>query len=412
MKNHRLCCVLCWIVGLSLLALSLPVKSAESPEQVPAGLKVVSVEFYPAKIELKHRFDYRQLLITGRLETGETVDLTRLAKLAAAPKSTAVSPNGTVRPIADGEEQLTFTFESHSINVPVVVTGAKANPSISFVRDVQPALSRMGCTAGTCHGAKDGKAGFKLSLRGYDPQYDHVALTDDLAARRINRAAPDQSLMLLKTTGGIPHVGGVRTNVGEPYYELVRQWIIEGAKLDLNAIRVTGVEIFPKNPVLPRADMKQQMIVLATFADGTVRDVTQEAFIESGNIEVIEAAPGGVVTLLRRGEAPVLVRYEGGYTATTLTVMGDRSGFVWNNPPSNGYIDDLVYKKLQRVKILPSDLCTDEEFVRRVYIDLTGLPPTTDFVRAFLAIPGDSRARREVLVDQREHLGFARHAHA
>lgn len=400
MKAKRLFCVLCWVVGLSLLAASFSVRTANGQEAIPAGLKVVAVESYPAKIELRNRFDYRQVIITGKLETGETVDLTRLAKLAAPAKNVSVSPNGLVRPIADGQEQLVFTYENQSLNVPVDVAGAQTSPQISFLRDVQPALSRMGCNAGTCHGAKDGKAGFKLSLRGYDPQYDHIALTDDIGARRFNRAAPDQSLMLLKATGGIPHVGGVRTNVGDPYYELVRQWIAQGAKLDLTTPRVASVEIFPKNPVLPRAGMKQQMVVLATYPDGTARDVTQEAFIESGNIEAVEAVPGGLLTLLRRGEAPVLVRYDGAYTATTLTVMGDRTGFVWNNPPTNNYIDELVHKKLQRVKILPSDLCTDEEFVRRVYIDLTGLPPTVEQVRAFLSLPGDAKGRRDALIDQ------------
>jgi hypothetical protein len=216
----------------------------------------------------------------------------------------------------------------------------------------------------------------------------------------MNRAAPEQSLMLLKATGSIPHVGGVRTQVEEPYYEVVRQWIAEGAKLDLAAPRVTAIEVFPRNPILPRAGMKQQMAVIATYADGLVRDVTQEAFIESGNIDAVEASPGGLLTLLRRGESAVLVRYEGAYTATTLTVMGERPDFAWTDPPRHNYVDDLVYAKLQRVKILPSPLCTDEEFVRRVHLDLTGLPPTADQVKAFLAAPGESRSKRDALIDR------------
>ena len=96
----------------------------------------------------------------------------------------------------------------------------------------------MSCNAGTCHGSKDGKEGFKLSLRGYDPVYDHRALTDDIGGRRFNRVAPDQSLMLMKATGSIPHVGGVRTDIDAPYYKLVRQWIANGVKLDLDAPRV------------------------------------------------------------------------------------------------------------------------------------------------------------------------------
>jgi hypothetical protein len=400
MKSKRIACVLCWLAGSALLLLAAGSQRGDAAETVPDGIKIVALESFPPAVELSHRFDYRQLVVMGKVASGESVDLTRIAKMSAAPAIISVSPSGLVRAVSDGKDQLTYTHGDLSIQIPVSVSNATVTPPVSFVRDVQPALSRMGCNSGTCHGAREGKAGFKLSLRGYDPLYDHVALTDDIAARRMNRAAPDQSLMLLKATGSIPHVGGVRTNVGDPYYELVRQWIADGAKLDLNAPRVTAVEVFPKNPILPRAEMKQQMAVLATYADGKVRDVTQEAFVESGNIEAVEAVPGGLLTLLRRGEAPVLVRYEGAYTATTLTVMGDRSGFAWNNPPTYNYVDQLVYNKLQQVKILPSDVCTDEEFVRRLYIDMTGLPPTSEQVLAFLNNSTASKEKRDQLIDQ------------
>src|SRR5687768_17240404 len=401
MKMNRPLCVLCWIVTLPLaLALMLLSSLANGQEQLPAGLKVVSIAARPAAVELKQRFDYRQVLITGKLDTGETVDLTRMAKVTQSGSAAAVDQEGVVRPAADGSSELVFTYGEHSVKEPVTFANLAQPQPVSFVRDVQPVLSRMGCNSGTCHGAKDGKAGFKLSLRGYDPLYDHRALTDDIGARRFNRAAPDQSLMLLKATGSIPHVGGVRTEVGHPYYELVRQWITQGVKLDLNTPRVTKIEVYPVNPIVPREGMKQQITVMATHADGLVRDVTKEAFIESGDIEKIEASPSGIVTTLRRGEAPVLVRYEGAYAATTIVCMGDRTGFAWEQQPQFNYIDQHVDKKLQQVKILPSELCTDDEFVRRVYIDLTGLIPTADQVQQFLADPRDSKTKRESLIDQ------------
>jgi len=368
-------------------------------ERLPEGVRIVSIEAFPETIQLDNRYAYRQLLITGRTEAGETVDLTRMAELVQPPQIVDVNPTGIVQPMADGEEQLVFRFGEHSINIPVRVVGAAERREVSFVRDVQPAFSKMGCNSGTCHGSKDGQNGFKLSLRGYDPLFDHRAFTDDVGARRFNRAAPDQSLMLLKATGSIPHVGGARTTVDHPYYQVVRQWIADGAKLDLDAKRVVSIEVLPAEPVIPRAGMKQQMAVLATYADGSVRDVTREAFVESGNIEVIAADENGVLTMLRRGEAPVLVRYEGAYAATTLTVMGNRDGFRWERPATFNYIDEHVYDKLERVKILPSDLCTDEEFVRRVYLDLTGLPPTPEQLHEFQADPRDSRAKRDALVD-------------
>ncbi len=154
-------------------------------------------------------------------------------------------------------------------------------------------ISKLGCNAGTCHGAQDGKNGFKLSLRGYDPLFDHRALTDDLAGRRFNRAAPDQSLMLLKPAGVVPHVGGVLMKPGEPYYELLRAWIAAGVKLDLESPRVASIEVFPKNPVVPLPGMKQQIVVMATYTDGSMRDVTHEAFVESSLAETVEVDKTG-----------------------------------------------------------------------------------------------------------------------
>ena len=375
--------------------------SGGAAETIPAEVSLVGeLEVLPATIELRHRFDYRQLIVTGKTAAGETVDVTRVVKSAQSPKSVRMSAGGLVTAVADGQEELVLSYGGKTVRVAVKVTGAAAEQPVSFVRDVQPVLSKTGCNQGTCHGAKEGKNGFKLSLRGYDPLYDHRALTDDIGARRINRAAPDQSLMLMKATGSIPHVGGVRLNVGDAYYEILRQWIAEGVKLDLDAVRVAKIEVLPRDPIIPRPGMKQQMVVLATYADGKVRDVTREAFIESGNIEVIEANQAGVLTMLRRGEAPVLVRYEGAYAATTIIVMGDRTGFTWAAPPTQGPIDELVYRKLQRVKILPSDLCADEEFLRRVYLDLTGLPPSVEVVKAFLADSRETRVKRDELIDR------------
>jgi hypothetical protein len=187
---------------------------------------------------------------------------------------------------------------------------------------------------------------------------------------------------------------------GQPYYELIRSWILGGVKVDLETPRVTGIEIFPKNPIVPLIGMTQQMRLLATYADGTVRDVTLEAFIESGNTEVAEHNKLGLMSVVRRGEAPVLARYEGSYTATTVTVMGDRSGYEWKETPANNVIDELVYNKLKRVKALPSELCDDAEFIRRVSLDLTGLPPSSEDVRAFLADARDTRVKRDELVDR------------
>jgi hypothetical protein len=376
-----------------------PAQSAQQ-EKLPDGIKVLEVQVNSTQIELQNKFAYRQLLITGLLEDGQSCDLTRIAKLVSQPQHVSVSPLGQVRPISDGDDQLIFEFEGKQVTVNAKVTGTSLEYQPSFMRDVQPTFSKVGCNAGTCHGSKDGKNGFKLSLRGYDALYDYRAFTDDIAARRFNRVAPDQSLMLLKASGAIPHVGGQLTKPGEPYYELLRQWIAQGVHFDLEtSARVSKIDVLPQNPILPRAGMRQQITVIATYTDGSVRDVTAESFIESGNIEVLDAGSGGLVKMIRRGESPVLVRYEGNYAATTLTAMGDRTGFVWSNPPEFNYVDALVDDKLQRMKIEPSELCSDDVFIRRIYLDLTGLPPTAEQTKAFLNDERETQIKRDELID-------------
>jgi hypothetical protein len=373
--------------------------AAFAQEKLPPGAELVKLEVTPASIELKTPFEYRQLLITGILNTGDRVDVTRGAEFTA-PANVKVSENGQVRPVADAQGQIKVAFQGKSASIPVLVSGQKQQYEVSFVRDVMPTLSRIGCNAGTCHGSAQGRNGFQLSLRGYDPIFDHRALVDDIGGRRFNRAAPERSLMLLKPTGVVPHVGGVLMQPGEPRYELIRQWIAQGVKLDLNAPKVSKIEVTPPLNVIPLPGMKQQLTVWATYSDGSKRDVSAEAFLESSNIEVATMDKQGVVTAVRRGETAILARYDGNYAAATLIIMGDRSNFVWQETPTYNYIDELVYNKLKSVKIQPSGICTDSDFVRRLHLDLTGLPPEPDTVKKFLHDPTPSKQKREKLVDE------------
>ncbi|WP_435011625.1 DUF1549 domain-containing protein [Tundrisphaera lichenicola] len=375
-------------------------EEAVETETLPKGAKLKALKTEPAAIRLANRFAYNQLLVTAELDSGDLVDVTRMVEIKPALDLVEVTRSGLVRPVADGQTALAVSIEGLKVEVPVIVSGAEDRTRVDFIHDVNPAMSRMGCNQGTCHGSAQGKNGFKLSLRGYDPIFDVRALTDDQAARRVNLASPDDSLMLLKPTGAVPHVGGQVMVPGEPYYEILRGWIADGAILRRDTPKVAKIELSPANPIVQQIGLKQQIRVLATYVDGEVRDVTREAYVESGNIEVVSANRSGLITSLRRGEAPLLARFEGAYAATTLTVMGDRSGFVWEQPPSFGPIDDLVAAKWQRMKIKPSELSTDAEFLRRVYLDLTGLPPTADDVRAFLADSRETRVKRDELVDK------------
>jgi hypothetical protein len=384
------------VAVLLALACAAPLYGGES---LPQGATLVSVEVQPASMNFTNRYQYSQLVLTGMLNSGERIDVTRMVHFEQ-PGFVTVSPTGQVRPTGDGTGMLSASIAGKRVAIPVKAAGQKDKYAVSFVRDVMPTMSRMGCNAGTCHGAQEGKAGFKLSLRGYDPVNDHRALTDDLEGRRFNRAAPDTSLMLLKPAGAVPHVGGVLTGPGEPYYELLREWIAAGVKFDGDSTRVTKLDVFPKSAVIPLPGMKQQVAIYATFGDGSMRDVTAEAFIESSNTEVATADRAGTITAVRRGELTVMARYEGSYAAGNLVVMGDRNSFQWQDVPEYNYIDTLVYEKLKQVKVLPSDVCSDSDFIRRIYLDLTGLPPQPEDVRAFLANPLPTREKREALVDR------------
>ncbi len=362
--------------------------------------QVVSLRIDPTSIRIAGPTDYAQLLATAELPGGARVDATRMVHWTVEGGIGAISPEGHFAPLESGRGRIVGELAGQRVEVSAEVAAGLEVYMPSFIRDINPVLSRAGCNAGTCHGSAKGKNGFKLSLRGYDPIFDHRALTDDLAARRINLASPGDSLMIVKPTGVAPHVGGKLFDRDSPYERTLRRWIAGGAKLDLSVARVVKLEIFPKDPVIETIGDGQQMRVVATYSDATTRDVTREAFIDSGNTEVATGDRQGVMTAIRRGEAPVLARFEGSYAATTLTVMGDRNGFVWQTPETWGRIDELVANKWQRMKIRPSGLCSDAEFLRRVYLDLTGLPPTADDVRAFLADGRDTRAKRNAVIDR------------
>jgi WD40 repeat protein len=382
-------------------------------ESLPKDVRVTGLEIQPASVTLKSRNERVQLLVTATLASGDRADVTRMARFdspSEGPFDLLISPRGVLsvqpgKPLAadtplTGKRTLIAELNGHRAELVVDLDLAHGRFDADFIQDINPMLSKLGCNAGTCHGAREGKNGFKLSLRGYDPIFDVRAMTDDHAARRVNLASPDESLMLLKATAAVPHEGGQRTTRESDDYAVLRQWIADGAGLDPASPRVTRIALFPTNPVVQGLGAHQQVRVIATYADGEDRDVTTLAFIESGNTDVATADAAGLLTTHRRGEAPILARHEGNYAATTLTVMGDRSGFEWAQSEGNNRIDELVAAKWRRMKILPSDLCTDAEFIRRVSLDLTGLPPTTQQVREFLENPRDQRSKRDALIER------------
>ncbi len=394
--------------GLPLAGLS-QLSATDELQKLP-NTKLLRLTVEPDQVSLSSLRDYKQLVVSAEYADGAVCDVTRLCEfkpsdpLGSDPLGSdplvSVSALGLVRPLKSGHSRLEISFQQEACSVAVQCEESTDLTSVDFIRDVNPILSRLGCNAGTCHGAQKGKNGFKLSLRGYDPLEDVRALSDDLGSRRLNAAAPDASLMLLKPIGAVPHEGGVVLSPDSVHYAIVRDWIAQGAKLDRQSKKVSSIELYPRQPVIEREGSWQQFRVVAHYADGTHRDVTQETFIESGNSEICVSFEGGRVQALRRGEAPILARYEGAYAAATVTVMGDRQEFVWQEPPTNSTIDQLVAAKWQRMKIAPSDVCEDHEFLRRVRLDLTGLPPSVEEVKSFLADERPSKIKRQLKIDE------------
>ena len=275
---------------------------------------------------------------------------------------------------------------------------------VTYLRDVAPILNKVGCTSGTCHGAAKGKNGFKLSLRGYDPQFDYEALLYDLAGRRFNRADPARSLMLAKPTQEVPHGGGLRFDVGSDYYKTIYNWIAQGVPFgDPAADSVRRLEAEPAEIFMKAPDESAAVKVTAVYGDGGRREVTREAIVESNvpdvaAVEVGQASSPAMIKGARVGEATLLVRYQGNLTTVPVTVLNPKPGFVWKQLPQNNYIDKAIDAKLQKLKIQPSPVVDDAAFLRRVSLDLTGQPPTPQEVRAFVA--DASKAKRAAVIDK------------
>jgi len=360
--------------------------------------EIKSLILEPSQLRLEDARDARRVLVLGQRSDGGVVDLTGEAQFKAAAQSLSIDAEGYISGTEAGETTVSVTAAGQTVTLPVQVLGGALRP-VGFVRDIEPLMGRVGCNQGTCHGSAKGKNGFKLSLRGYDPDYDYQALVNDLSGRRFNRVNVDDSLMLLKATAEVPHEGRQAIRPGSRYHALLRQWIAEGATSEDTSARATNITILPARVEMDLPGRQQQLLVIASYRDGSTRDVTREAILSSNNDEIAQVR-NGLVTAMRRGEMAVLVRYEGIYASREVSIMGDRTGFEFAGMPEYNFIDRHINAKLEQMKINPSDICTDAEFIRRVSLDLTGQPPTSSEVRAFLAETGESRAKRDRLIDR------------
>ena len=356
-------------------------------------------------LSLTHLHDSHQLVLTAEDRT--PTDLTHTATYTSDPPNViAISDTGLITVLAPGETTLTATHGELSTSKAVKVTSAEAAP-ISFTNDFVPILSKYGCNGGGCHGKADGQNGFKLSLFGYEPWNDHDYLVRDSRGRRIFRAAPEHSLLLLKATGEIPHQGGSRLKKSSADYQTIVRWIKQGLPNDPKEFpKATSISVYPKER-LTQAHAKQQLRVTAHFSDNTTRDITHLAQYESNDEERAHVTMAGHVTMADiPGSASIMIRFQ--EHVDVFRAILPLGAPVENLPPAANFIDQHIFAQLRTLGLPPSENSDDATFLRRVTIDIAGRLPGIDETNSFLSNNApDKRARKiEQLLASSDHADY------
>jgi len=361
--------------------------------------KLVDVKAYPPDINLRTKRDRQSFVIVASYDNGTTRDLSAKAKVTLANPALGKIENFTLYPLADGETELKISVEGQKLIIPVKIEKSQEERPISFALDVEPVFMKAGCNAGSCHGAARGKDGFRLSLFGFNPEADYEYLTREIIGRRINLAIPQDSLLLTKGAGQVQHTGGKLFEPESELYQAVLRWVQAGAPADAKDIpHVIGTEIYPKQVVLEGTNTTQRLSVRAKYSDGSDRDVTSLAAFMNNNDVSVKVSPQGILTSGERGEAFITARFETYTVGAQILVVPKGQEFKFPNIEARNYIDELVYNKLKKIRIVPSEVASDNVFLRRVYLDSIGRLPTTHELKDFQA--DLSTGKRERLIDE------------
>ncbi|MCA9179041.1 MAG: DUF1549 domain-containing protein [Planctomycetales bacterium] len=349
----------------------------------------------PEAIELADSFARQQLLA----ELNDH-DVTRRATYRVEDPTIAdVDSAGYVTPRADGETTIVIEVDGQQRQVPLRVAGISHGRAVDFVTDIVPILSRHGCNSGGCHGKASGQNGFRLSLFGFDNQFDHESIAKAARGRRIFSAAPERSMLLTKATGRLPHGGGARFDTDSEAYRLFHRWIELGAPAsEPDAPHVVKLVVAPDERILAR-DGEQQLMVVAEYSDGSHRDVTRQSSFSS-NLDPVAAvdANGLVRAVGESGEAAVMARYMGQVAVFHAIVPHGEPLESLPDFTVRTYIDQLAADKWKKLGLRPSPPCDDATFLRRVTLDLCGRLPTAEEARAFLN--DASEDKRETAIDR------------
>ena len=335
-----------------------------------------------------------------RNEGGASRDLTSNVRWTVEPEGSAeLEPGGYLRPIGHGVVTVKAALEGQSATSRITLDNS-AGRTWDFAEDIVPIFTRLGCNTGGCHGKADGQNGFHLSLFGYDRAGDFQALARDGGQRRVSRLVPPESLFLAKISGTVPHGGASPTTVGSPDYRTLLAWVRDGAPERRGKSHGPVVRLSVNPDAVPFGEPgPRQLRVLAQFQDGHERDVTRLALYRVNDDSAASVTPQGRVTLLRRSETDVMIRYQSFVVSSRLsTVNNPELAFDFSKVKRRNFIDDELMKRLESLKVPPSPPAGDAAFLRRVSLDLTGEQPAPEEIRRFLADQGPDK--RVKLIDQ------------
>lgn len=358
------------------------------------------IRILPSELHLDGREAQHRLLVEEFDGATATGPLRKDAELRSDDESIVRVEGQTVVPVGDGQTTVRAIVDDKEVaSAPVTVTGMSKRFHWTFRNHVQAILAKQGCNSGACHGALAGKGGFRLSLHGYDPDRDHFCITTQQLGRRTDLVEPAQSLLLTKPTAAVPHKGGKRLEEGSRHYQVISEWIADGAQAPSeNDARLQSLEILPEQVTLRKGQV-QPLIVRAQYSDGRVEDVTQWAKFTSANEAVATVDEAGVATVIGPGEGAVTAWFGSRIVIGRITSPFDQkvTPDTYLLAGRRNFIDDLVLKQLRRLNLKPSARSTDEVFIRRAFLDSIGTLPTPTEVREF--INDGSPSKRDVLIE-------------
>ena len=368
-----------------------------------------SLAIFPRKLELRGPVHVGRVVLQGQSAGEVSGQHTDNVAWSTSDAAVAEVQNGVVTPRGNGKAVITAERNGQKATTEVVVTDVDKPHAWTFRNDVLPILAKTGCNMGACHGALAGKGGFRLSLRGYDPTADYFTMTQQDRGRRVELADPGRSLILAKPTGALAHKGGVRFEVDSPDYKIISEWIASGAAGPTNEDpEVDHLEILPPKS-RQTIGTTQQMLVLAHFTNGEIRDVTPWVKWTSTNDSVARVDDHGLASIMGSGEGAISAWYSQKIAIGNLTVPYPPGDFVAGStvPPKN-FIDELVDKQLVRLNLPASPICDDSTFVRRAYLDTIGTLPTKDETQAFLddASPNKREKLADALLARKEYVDY------